>query len=274
MNSRDDLAANLADAEKWVAEAAQLGCELVALPENFAYMRREGAEIPCAQGLDGEIVSTLRRLAASHRLWLLGGSFPELITGDRRVYNTGLLLRPNGKIAAVYRKIHLFDVDLRDRGGGRYQESKAFAPGREIVVAETPFGGIGLSICYDLRFPELYRAMADRGARWIAIPSAFARETGRDHWELLVRTRAVENQAFVVAAAQWGDCGAGRASHGRSLIVDPWGVVLACAPDAPGLVVADCAPDRQERIRHSLPVLSHRRLPSTPSPQAHNPRHR
>ena len=274
MNSRDDLAANLADAEKWVAEAAGLGAELVALPENFAYMRREGAAIPCAQDLDGEIVTTLRRLAASHRIWLLGGSFPERISETERVYNTGVALRPDGEIAAVYRKIHLFDVDLRERGGGRYAESKTFAAGREIVVADTPFGGVGLSICYDLRFPELYRALSERGARWLAIPSAFARETGRDHWELLVRARAVENQAFAVAAAQWGECGGGRASYGRSLIVDPWGVVLACAPDAPGLIVADCALEEQERIRSALPSLRHRRLPANTSPQAQNPRHR
>ena len=269
MSSGADLAANLAAASKWVGEASQLGADLVALPENFAYMRREGDAIPCAQSLDGEVVSLLRDLARDHRIWLLGGSFAERIPDDPRLHNTSVVVDPEGEVAAVYRKIHLFDVDLRQQGGQRYAESETFAPGEDVVVASTPFGGIGLSICYDLRFPELYRALAERGARWLAVPSAFARETGRDHWEVLLRARAIENQAFVVAAAQVGNHGGGRASYGRTAIVDPWGLVLARAPDRPGPVVADCALEEQDRIRAALPALSHRRLAAlsqAPSP--------
>jgi predicted amidohydrolase len=259
MTSTDDVAANLAATRKHLADAAALGAELVALPENFAFLRREGEPIPCAQGLDGPIVSTLRELAARHRVWLLGGTFPEA-TGDERVHNTSVAIDPEGRIAAVYRKVHLFDVDLSSQGGAVYRESVRVVPGDEVVHVETPFGGIGLSVCYDVRFPELYRALAARGVRFLAVPAAFARETGRDHWEVLLRARAIENQAFVIAAAQVGDHGGGRASYGRTMIVDPWGLVLARAPDAPGPIVAECRLEEQDRIRAALPALRHRRL--------------
>jgi predicted amidohydrolase len=260
MTSSDDLAANLAAASAFVAEAARAGAELVGLPENFAYLRREGQPIPCAQDLDGEVVARLRTLAREHRLWLLGGSFPERIPGDARVHNTSIVCSPEGEIAALYRKIHLFDVDLTAQGGGSFRESATVAPGKDVVVAATPFGGIGLAVCYDLRFPELFRAHAARGARFLAVPSAFARETGRDHWDVLLRARAIENQAFVLAPAQWGRHGPERSSHGRSLIVDPWGAILAQAPDRPCVAVADCDLDHQDRIRAGLPCLSHRTL--------------
>ena len=259
MTSTADLAANLACARALVTEAAERGAGWVALPENFAYLRREGTPIPCAQGLDGAIVGFLREEARRHRIWLLGGSFPEA-SADGRVHNTSVLVSPDGELAALYRKIHLFDVDLGAQGGGVYRESATVAPGKEVVAAETPFGVVGLSVCYDLRFPELYRALAARGARFLAVPSAFAPETGRDHWEVLLRARAVENQCFVVAPAQWGRHHPDRASHGRAMIVDPWGIVLAVAPDRPCAVVADCDPAHQDAIRAGLPVLAHRRL--------------
>lgn len=260
MTSTDDLSANLAAARSYVGDAATEGADLVALPENFAFLRREGAPIPCAQGLDGEIVGTLRELALRHGVWLLGGTFAEEIPGDSRVHNTSVAVGPDGEIAGVYRKIHLFDVDLSAHGGQAYEESKTIAPGSEVVAIDTPFGGIGLSVCYDLRFPELYRQLAERGARLLAVPAAFARETGRDHWEVLLRARAIENQAFVLAAAQVGEHGGGRASYGRSMVVDPWGIVLARAPDRPGLVHAECRLDALEQIRDALPALRHRRL--------------
>jgi len=260
MTSTDDVAANLAAARKFVAEAAALGAALVALPENFAFLRREGEPIPCAQDLEGEIVTTLRELAVRHRIWLLGGTFPEATAAGDRIHNTSVVVDPEGRIAAVYRKIHLFDVDLSAQGGLVYRESERVAPGAELAHVETPFGGIGLSVCYDVRFPELYRALAERGVRFLAVPAAFARETGRDHWEVLLRARAIENQAFVIAAAQVGEHGGGRASYGRSLIVDPWGLVLARAPDAPGPIIAECRLEEQDRIRASLPALRHRRL--------------
>ncbi len=259
MRSNDDVAANLASARALVSEAARAGAELVALPENFAFMRSEGLGFPCAQGLDGEIVGTLRTLAREHGLWLLGGTFPEAAS-EGRVHNTSVLVAPSGEIEAVYRKIHLFDVDLRAQGGGLFQESASVAAGHEIVTAKTPFGVVGMSVCYDLRFPELYRRHAEAGARFLAVPSAFAKETGRDHWEVLLRARAIENQCFVLAPAQWGQHTPARASHGRSLVIDPWGVVLAVAPDRPCAVVVECDLAQLESVRASLPALRHRRL--------------
>ncbi len=259
MTSTDDLPANLAAARRAVSEAVERGAEFVALPENFAFLRREGKPIPCAQPLDGEIVETVRELARRHRVPILAGTFAERIEGDRRVFNTSALISADGEIAAVYRKIHLFDVDLGD-SGGVYRESAFTAPGAEVVVAETEFGRVGLSVCYDVRFPELYRQMAARGADWIAVPSAFAPETGKAHWEVLLRARAIENQAFVLAPAQCGRHSADRASHGRSLVVDPWGRILAEGGEAPAIVVADCDPEELKRVRSRLPALHHRRL--------------
>jgi predicted amidohydrolase len=259
MTSTDDLTANLCAARALVAQAVDQGAELVALPENFAYLRREGEAIPCIQGLDGEIVGSLRELAKQHGVWILGGTFPEA-SGRDRAHNTCVVISASGEVVAVYRKIHLFDVDLRAQGGGAFRESERIVPGSEPVVAETPFGGIGLSVCYDLRFPELYRVLVERGARWLAVPSAFTCETGRDHWEVLLRSRAIENQAFVLAPAQVGRHGPDRVSYGRSMIIDPWGLILARAPDRPIALVAECSLEDQERLRAALPVLRHRRL--------------
>jgi predicted amidohydrolase len=260
MTSTDHLAENLACVRRAVDEAADRGAEFIALPENFAFLRREGNPILCAQGLDGEILDNVRKLARRHRLPILAGTFAELIEGEPRVYNTSVLITETGRIAAVYRKIHLFDVDLTERGGGVYRESAFTAPGDEVVVAQTAFGKVGLSVCYDVRFPELYRELAARGADWITVPSAFAPETGKVHWEVLLRARAIENQAFVLAPAQCGQHSSDRASHGHSLIVDPWGRILAEAGDEPAVIVADCDPEETERVRASLPALHHRRL--------------
>ena len=258
--STDDVVANLVAASRLVEEAAGRGASLVALPENFAFLRREGAPVPCAQGLDGEIVGCLRALARRLHVRILGGSFPEAVPNDSRVFNTSVLISPAGEIEAVYRKIHLFDVDLGASGGGVYRESAFVVPGQEVVVAQTPDAVIGLSVCYDLRFPELYRALAARGAQILAVPSAFTKETGKDHWEVLLRARAIENQAFVLAPAQCGRHSETRASHGRSLVIDPWGLVLAQGGDRPCVVLADCDLGELARIRTSLPALEHRRL--------------
>ena len=259
MCSGDDLPQNLRHADQLIDEAARGGAEWIALPENFAYLRREGEPFPCAQGLDGEIVGFVAERAVRHGVWILGGSFPER-TADERVHNTSFLVSATGDVVATYRKIHLFDVDLSEQGGGAFEESKSIAPGREIVVAETPFGGVGLSICYDVRFPELYREQSRRGVRFLTVPAAFAPATGQDHWEVLLRARAIEAQAFVLAPAQWGRHGPDRSSYGRSLLIDPWGLVLARAPDRPGVIFADCDLDAQDRIRAGLPALRHRRL--------------
>lgn len=264
--STDDLHANLAAAEAGVAEAAKRGAGFVALPENFAYMRREGGRFPCAQGPDGEIVRALGDWSKRHGIWLLGGTFPEAIPGDDRVYNTSTVFSPEGLEVARYRKIHLFDVTLGPDAQDAYRESTHFAPGDALVCADTPFGGIGLSVCYDLRFPELYRTLARRGARWLTVPSAFTRETGKDHWEVLLRARAIECQAFVLAPAQCGRHAPDRASHGRSLVIDPWGLVIAQAGDRPTVLVADCVESEVDRVRAAIPVTEHARLPLAGDP--------
>jgi predicted amidohydrolase len=259
MTSTDNVSENLESTRCAVREAAKSGAEFIALPENFAFLRREGNPIPCAQALDGEIVETVRELASRHRVPILAGTFAEAIEGDHRVYNTSTLISEAGRIVAIYRKIHLFDVDLGE-SGGVFRESAFTAPGEEVVVAETALGKVGLSVCYDVRFPELYREMAARGADWITVPSAFAPETGKVHWEVLLRARAIENQAFVLAPAQCGRHSPDRASHGHSLVIDPWGRILAEAGDEPAIVVADCDRDALKRVRASLPALLHRRL--------------
>jgi predicted amidohydrolase len=258
--SSDDVEANLVAAEAGVAEAAGLGARFVALPEMHAYLRREGSTLTCVQELDGAIVRAAQGWARKHEVRLLAGSFPERAEDGDRVYNTSVLLSPRGEVEAVYRKIHLFDVDLGDAGGGRFRESARFSAGEACVVAQTPEGGIGLSICYDVRFPELYRQQAAQDARFLAVPSAFSPHTGKDHWELLLRARAIENLAFVVAPAQCGQNSPERASYGRSMIIDPWGVVLAQLGDDPGVAVAECDLAQQDRMRRQLPALGHRRL--------------
>ena len=259
LTSTEDVEANLARTRRWIARAAEAGARLVALPENFAYMREEGAgPNPAAQGLEGPLLGFLCDEAKRHGIVLAGGTIPEAISDDpERVYNTALLIGPEGEIAASYRKIHLFDVDLP---GARLTESRGVAAGDTSVVADTPLGKIGLSVCYDLRFPELYRELAAQGARILLVPSAFTVPTGSDHWQVLLRARAIENQAFVVAAAQIGVHNARRRSYGRSMIVDPWGVVLATAPDREGLALADLDFDQLEDMRARLPALRHRRL--------------
>ena len=260
LTSTDDLAANLRAAERGVREAAEAGAHFVALPEMWPYLRREGGDYPHAQGLHGEIVGAVRGWARELGVRILAGSFAERAQGSELVHNTSALVSPAGEIEAVYRKMHLFDVELGREGGGSFRESSRVAAGKEVVVARTEHGGIGLSICYDLRFPELYRAMAALGARILCVPSAFTPHTGKDHWEVLLRARAIENLAFVIAPAQCGRHSPERASHGRSLIVDPWGVVLAQLGDRPGIAVADCDLEEQARMRQRLPALDHRRL--------------
>jgi predicted amidohydrolase len=259
MRSTADVAANLDAATRLIDEAVARGARFVALPENFAFLRSEGEPVPEAQPIDGEWVTRLAGRAAHHRVLLLLGSLPEKVPGDTRIHNTSVLLGPDGRTLATYRKIHLFDIDVP--GLAHLKESRAVRPGEEVVVAETEWGPLGLSICYDLRFPELYRRQAVRGARVLAVPSAFTDRTGKDHWEVLLRARAIENLAYVVAPAQWGAHGPGRASHGHALIVDPWGSVVAQVPDGEGVAVAELDFDRQDRLRRELPALSHIRLP-------------
>src|SRR6266700_8132120 len=241
LTSTDEVGKNLEVSSRLVRQAADSGAQLVGLPENFAYLgsdrdhRASLAEVIPRAGSEGEsgpILTAMRRLAQETGAWLLLGGFPErgstlpgAETGGAaetpRIRNTSILLSPRGEVAAVYRKIHLFDVDVP--GGMRFRESETIEPGADVVVAETPWGGLGLTICYDLRFPELYRAVADRGARLVAVPAAFTLETGKDHWHVLLRARAIENQLYLFAPAQLGHHGGQRRSYGHALVVDPWG---------------------------------------------------
>lgn len=260
MTSTDEAERNLDVAERLVDRAADRGATLVGLPENFAYLRAEGSASVSGQDLDGPWLRRMSALAARRRITLLAGTIPEA-SGDAseaRVANTAAVFGPAGQRIGVYRKIHLFDIDLP--GMEHLKESRAVIPGTEIVVLDTPQCRLGLSICYDVRFPELYRELTKRGTTVLAVPSAFTERTGRDHWEVLLRARAIENLAFVFAPAQYGRHAPNRVSFGHAMIVGPWGEVLAQAPDGEGMAVAEIDLARQERIRAELPALRHGRL--------------
>jgi predicted amidohydrolase len=259
MTSTADVERNLNAACALVEQAAGRGAAFVGLPENFAFLRSEGQPVPEPQQMDGPWVRRMAELARRLNITLLLGSLPERLPDDSRVRNTSVLLGPDGRTLALYRKIHLFDIDLP--GMEHLKESKAVKAGDEIVVASTPLGPVGLTICYDVRFPELYRELARRGARVLCVPSAFTERTGKAHWEVLLRARAIENLAYVFAPAQVGQHGGGRASHGQALIVDPWGSVVAQVPDGEGVALAELDFARLARLRRELPALSHTRLP-------------
>ncbi len=256
LNSNGEKARNLAAAEALVRAAAADGAELVALPEKWNLLAAGEELRAAAEPLDGPSLTAARGWARTLGIHLLAGSVGERAGEGQRAFNTSVLIGPDGEDLAVYRKLHMFDVDA---GGVSYRESAHEQPGEEIVTA--PLGGLiaGLSVCYDLRFPELFRILALRGARLIGVPSAFTTATGRDHWEVLLRARAIENQLFVLAPNQCGQAPPHYDSYGRSMIVDPWGVVLATAPDGEGFVAAELALEAQERVRASLPALANRR---------------
>ena len=259
MTSRADVAENLEKIRRLTAKAAERGAQLVVLPENFAFMGLgENDKSAIAEPLgDGPIQMTLAELARANKVWLVGGGFPEK-TATPKVHNTCLVYAPDGTRAAVYRKIHLFDVQIP--GAAEFMESRTVAPGAEPVVVETPLAPIGLSICYDVRFPELYRELTKRGARVVVVPAAFTMHTGKDHWHALLKARAIENQVYVVAPAQFGRSNEKRLSFGHSLIIDPWGAILADASDKEGIVLAEIDLDLQDKVRRELPALEHRRL--------------
>jgi predicted amidohydrolase len=269
MTSGEDVDANLERARELVCEAATAGALIVGLPENFAYLGgRQDHKLAIAEDLPavgatehggfGPILSAMRALALKAGVWLLLGGFPEKSRSAGRISNTSVLMDPEGTLSAIYRKMHLFDVDVP--GGKRFRESETVEPGSDVVVAPTPWGGLGLSICYDLRFPELYRAHAAKGARMIAVPSAFTLETGKDHWHVLLRARAIENQVYVMAPAQIGAHGPTRRSYGHALVVDPWGVIVAECSDQEGFALARLDFAHQDKLREALPVLTHRRI--------------
>ena len=261
LTSTEDKDRNLETADRLVRAAARDGAQLVVLPEKWSLLGDLGALRAGAEPLDGPALAWARSVARELGLDLVAGSISERVQGEGRLRNTCVHVGPDGRDRAVYRKLHMFDVEI---DGTVYRESEGEEPGDEVVLT-TAAGGVevGLSVCYDVRFPELYRALALRGARVITVPSAFTYATTRDHWEVLLRARAIEEGCFVVAANQIGEHpragGAPYRSGGRSMIVDPWGVVLAVAPDAETHVVAHLDLDAQDRIRRDLPSLSHRR---------------
>ncbi len=256
MSSTPEKVENFETAERLIREAVNAGAELVALPELWSCHGLEKVYRENAEPIPGLTTDFLGGLARELGVYVLGGSILEGEPGAERLFNTSTFFDPSGELVAVYRKIHLFDVKAPDR---EYIESKLVAPGREIVTAKAGAATLGLSVCYDLRFPELYRLLALRGAEILAVPAAFTLQTGKDHWELLLRARAVENQTYVVAPAQWGQKADGRWTYGRSMIVDPWGTVLATCPDRDGYALSYLDLDYLGQFRTDFPALANRR---------------
>ena len=248
---------NIAEADRLIETAAIQGASLVALPEHWALMGNKDTdkvaarEKPCK----GPIQDFLSSAAKRHKIWIIGGSIPIEASVADKVRNTSLLYDDQGKCVARYDKIHLFGLDM---GQEKFNEAKTIEPGDKVVVVDTPFGKLGLSVCYDLRFPELYRAMKQVDV--IAVPSAFTETTGRAHWEALIRARAIENMAYVIAPAQGGYHRSGRETHGDTMIVDPWGVVMDRLSRGSGIVIAGMNPSYQASLRKSLPALGHRTI--------------
>ncbi len=255
LNSNEDKARNLTVADRLVREAAADGADLVALPEKWNLLAAGEQLAARAEPLDGPSLSAAREWARELGIHLLAGSISEQGSEGEKASNTSVLIGPGGEDLAVYRKIHLFDVDA---GGVSYRESEFEQPGTETVATAVGDLTVGMTVCYDLRFPELFRILALRGARVIAVPSAFTLATGRDHWEVLLRARAIENQVFVLAPNQVGEAPPHYSSFGRSMIVDPWGLVLATAPDGECFVSADLDLEAQDSVRESLPSLANR----------------
>jgi deaminated glutathione amidase len=258
MTSTSDKAANLKKAERMIRLAAARGARLVALPETFNWRGKRTEEAAAAEDLSGPTLTAMARWARELEVYLLAGSITEHVPNESRRYNTSVLFGPDGTHLATYRKIHLFDIDLPGRV--TVKESAAKMPGSEVVTASTELGTVGLTVCYDVRFPELYRRLVYAGANIITIPSAFTFPTGEAHWEVLIRARAIENQCYVLAPAQFGTNVHGFADYGNSMIVDPWGRVLARAADQEGVLVAPVDMEYLERVRRELPSLTHTRL--------------
>jgi predicted amidohydrolase len=260
MTSTADVEANMGTVHRLVREAALRGAQIVVVPECFAYLGPEQGKVDVAESLDhgGPILDRCRHVARDLGVDVVYGGFWEKCDVPGKVFNACVYMRADGSIASVYRKIHLFDVNLPD--GTRVLESETIEPGFETIVAEAPFGTLGLSVCYDLRFPELYRRLVDAGAIALAIPSAFTLTTGKDHWHVLIRARAIEQQCYVLAAAQTGHHSGDRRSYGHALIADPWGTVLAECGEGEGVAVAPVDPLYVEKVRRAVPSLEHRRI--------------
>jgi deaminated glutathione amidase len=256
LNTKDNLEDNLNTISSLVDLAVKDGAELVVLPENANYLADEG-KLDHAELLDGPTMITYSDLARRNNIYLHCGSFLEKSDDPQRSFNTSVLINPEGKIIETYRKIHLFDVNIG--GQAVFMESKHIIPGDKCVVAKTPLANIGMTICYDLRFPELFRSLTDKGADLITIPAAFTLYTGKDHWEPLLRARAIENQVFIIASGQWGVHPENKTCFGSSMIIDPWGTILARASEGVGYITAPIDLDLQISVRSQIPCLENRR---------------
>ncbi len=261
MASGPNVKANLAEAEKLIKIAVQQQAELVVLPENFAIMGiSETDKVKIAEAFGtGLLQDYLRDQAIKNNIWLVGGTIPILSKESGKVFAACLLYNPQGEVVTRYDKIHLFDVTI-EATNESYTESETMTPGNQIVVVDTPFGRLGLAVCYDLRFPELFRAMVEKNMEICALPSAFTSLTGKVHWESLLRARSIENLSFIIAADQGGYHVGGRETHGDSMIVDPWGLVLNRLPHGTGVVVADIDIEKLEHTRKMFPALKHKRF--------------
>jgi predicted amidohydrolase len=258
MTSVPNLQKNLTQAEELIDLAVRQGAELVGLPENFAFMGEERDKLTEAGAIAEETAAFLKKMGQRYQITILGGGFPVPVEGTTKVYNTALLVDCNGQELACYRKVHLFDVNVPD--GNTYQESSTVMAGKELppLYFSPELGNIGISICYDVRFPELYRHLSKQGADVVFIPAAFTAFTGKDHWQVLLQARAIENTYYVIAPAQTGTNYARRQTHGHAMIIDPWGVILADAGDTPGVAIAEIKPIRLEQVRRQMPSLQHR----------------
>lgn len=262
MTSGDLVGENLARARRLLGKARDAGAVIAVLPENLGFMGRRDADklVVAEEPGDGPMQAALAASAREFGLWIVAGTLPLRRHGESRIAAASLVFDATGRVVARYDKMHLFDVDVPGSAVESHRESTHITPGTSPVVVDTPVGRLGLSVCYDLRFPELYRALIEQGAIWLAVPSAFTVPTGRAHWESLLRARAIENLAFVVAAGQSGFHPNGRETYGDSMIVDHWGRVLARLPRGEGVVIADLDFPAQEAARANFPVLAHRRL--------------
>ena len=257
MNSQPDLAKNLAQAEDLIDLAVKRGAELVCLPENFSFLGDEADKLTQAEQIAQQSEKFLKTMAQKYQITLLGGGFP-VPTESGQVYNTALLVGQSGEELVRYEKVHLFDVNLPD--GNTYKESQTVLAGLNLppIYPSKEFGNLGLSVCYDVRFPELYRHLSQMGAEVLTIPAAFTAYTGKDHWQVLLQARAIENTCYVIAPAQTGKHYGIRQSHGHALIIDPWGIILADAGDKPSVAIAAIEPTRLDQVRRQMPSLQHR----------------
>jgi len=261
MTTGSDVGANLQEAERLIREAADAGTALVVLPENFAFMGRRMQDVLPLRERDGDgrLQSFLSETAARYGVWIVGGTIPLVADDPGRVRAASLVFNDRGERVTRYDKIHLFDVDVPG-ADEQYRESSTIEPGADLAVLDSPCGRLGVAVCYDLRFPELFRHLLDSGVELLAVPAAFTAVTGKAHWETLVRARAIENLAYVVAAAQGGYHVNGRETYGNSMIVDPWGAVLARIPRGTGCICYPLERDFQVSVRRRFPALEHRRL--------------